>query len=130
MSHDSTERSNFSKWLWVAALTPMCLCGVVMAVLFGTNLVTLRQTTQQQSLRNTQSRLTSRAFSLTSSVNVKASEQARAQTATAIMQALSNGSRYPLILSEAFDVNSKNWLNGIHTSGHRSQVKGFLTLSR
>ena len=117
MSHDSTERSNFSKWLWVAALTPMCLCGVVMAVLFGTNLVTLRQTTQQQSLRNTQSRLTSRAFSLTSSVNVKASEQARAQTATAIMQALSNGSRYPLILSEAFDVNSKNWLNGIHTSG-------------
>jgi len=90
MSQDSTERSNFSKWLWVAALTPMCVCGVVMAVLFGTNLVTLRQTTQQGSLRNTQARLTSRAISLTSAVRFKATEQARVQTATAIMQALRN----------------------------------------
>ncbi|MEK7808714.1 MAG: hypothetical protein AAB571_06555 [Chloroflexota bacterium] len=117
MSQSSTERSNFSKWLWVAALTPMCLCGVVMAVLFGTNLVTLRQTTQQGSLRNTQARLTSRAISLTSAVRLKATEQARAQTATAIMQAMSDGSRYPLILSDAFDVNSRNWLNGTYESG-------------
>ncbi|MBI5712571.1 MAG: hypothetical protein HZC38_03995 [Chloroflexi bacterium] len=117
MSESSSERGNFSKWLWAAALTPMCLCGVVMAVLFGTNLVTLRQTTQQQSLRNTQARLTSRAISLTSAVRFKATEQARVQTSTAIMQAMSDGSRYPLILSDAFDVNSRNWLNGIHTSG-------------
>ncbi|MBI5712482.1 MAG: hypothetical protein HZC38_03500, partial [Chloroflexi bacterium] len=65
----------------------------------------------------TQARLTSRAISLTSAVRSKATEQARAQTATAIMQAMSDGSRYPLILSDAFDVNSRNWLSGIHTSG-------------
>lgn len=120
MSQSSTERNNFSKWLWVAALTPLCLCGVVMAVLFGTNLVTLRQTTQQGSLRNTQARLTSRAISLTSAVRLKATEQARVQTATAIMQALSDGSRYPLVLSDAFDTNSKNWLNGTFDSGKNS----------
>lgn len=115
MSQSSTN--NFSKWLWAAALTPMCLCGAVMAVLFSTNLVSLRQTTQQQSLSKTQARLTSRALSLTSSVRVKATEQARAQTATAMMQALSDGSRYPLIFSDAFDSSSKNWLNGTFDSG-------------
>jgi hypothetical protein len=121
MSESSTtERNNFSKWLWVAALTPMCVCGVVIAVLFGTNLVSLRQTTQQQSLRSTQARLTSRAVSLTSAVRVKATEQARVQTATAIMQAMSDGSRFPLVLSDAFDANSRNWLNGTHVSGKNS----------
>ena len=120
MSQSSTERNNFSKWLWVVALAPMCACGVVMALLFGTNLVSLRQTSQQGSLRNTQARLTSRALSLTSAVRVKATEQARVQTATAMMQAFSDGSRYPLILSDAFDSNSKNWLNGTHASGKNS----------
>ena len=121
MSESSAvERGNFSRWLWVAALTPMCLCGVVMTVLFSFNLVSLRQTTQQQALSNTQARLTSRALAATSVVRLKATDQARAQTSTAMMQSLSDGLRYPLIFSDAFDANSKNWLTGIFDSGKNS----------